>query len=187
MGVNPLDFNRQHPRGRAGKFASKTRSAPASVLTVSDAKSAQLANEYNELWQRVNANHRGSIYADADRLSRTSSDPAELAVLSHLAFGDAAMNVAGNPHTPAAVLHRMTVGASDHERDCVRRAAIMHDNCDPVTIQRVWDNRATRHPERCAADLVANAPNTPDELRAEATGWQVPPLAPSLPSIDKAA
>lgn len=122
------------PASQGGQFAAPRSSGHAGKLELDPVtRGAELEQAHRDLWKRLDAKHRANIYARAAEVSANSDDPAELAILSHYAFGTVARNVATNPHTPAEVLHTLVLGESDHRPLEVRQLALEHPNCDPAT------------------------------------------------------
>lgn len=181
------------PGGTGGQFVERRNSAPGTPLghdsrtppahrddvlgvpSLADGifdetreRAAELDAAYRDLWKRVNAKHRTSVYGDARRLASMSTDPAELAIMSHLAYGEIARDVAANPHTPAEVLHQMAVGDADHRDAVVRELALQHPSCDEATIRIAWAHRHTLDFAGHGARVIPDAPNTPADIRAEA-------------------
>lgn len=175
--------------GVGGQFAGKKDHAPAQPLTAGrvlspddlpipdltdplpeyvHAADMRLRGEYRELWKRMNAKHRSATYGTARTLAVHSTDPAELAVLSALQVGDAAVNVARNPAAPGPVLHMLAVGESDWRDPEARRAAVAHPNCPEETIRIVWAHRRVVDFQGVGAPAVPTAPNTPIDILEEA-------------------
>lgn len=147
----PPDRLPRRPAGLpgAGQFTGRSNTAPAASLGDAHAApsasstTAQRADEldstYRELWKRLNAHHRSSVYGDGRSISRTSTNPSELAILAHLADAEIAQNVARNAHTPAAVLHHLVLHGVDRG---ALTLALQHPNCDNATL--VLAGRAPR-------------------------------------------
>lgn len=190
----PADIMRRRPAGTpggaGGQFREKLNDAPAAPLTQATtvfgpndlpipdmvdelpeyvtAASEAYDAEYRDLWKRLNARHRSSTYGDAARLSTTSSDPAELAVLAQFQGAGVALNVARNPATPGAVLHMLAVGESQWRDPEARRAAVLHPNCPEETIRIVWAHRKVLDYQGIGKTSVTAAPNTPHDILDEA-------------------
>lgn len=176
--------------GKGGQFQEKLNDAPVAPLAATPptpadddflipdlvdeipeyvtAEDERLRAEYRDLWKRLNAKHRSSTYGEAGRLSTTSTDPAELAVLSQLQAPGISLNVAQNPATPGPVLHMLAVGESDFRDPEVRRAAVAHPNCPEATIRIVWAHRRVLDYPGIGKTAVPSAPNTPTDVLDDA-------------------
>jgi hypothetical protein len=131
----------EHPRNRVGEFSAKTPTAPSEQLEAvapdfAD-RAEELLAENRRLWLKLNAKHRNAIYADALTLAESSDDPATLALLARFQGAGVAAAVAGNPHTPAAVLHAMVSGDFEWLPQEALEAALRHPNCDEATLRAV--------------------------------------------------
>lgn len=124
----------RRPRGSStgGQYAPRDNSLPQQALSNEQGRAEQLHAAYRQLWKPLTAKARSNIYADADRLARTSNDRAELAILAKSNSLQVTMSVATNPATPAEVLHILATSTDDLH---VRRAALAHPNCDVATVR----------------------------------------------------